>query len=73
MITLGVSVEKGRVPPEDCGGVWGYEELLEIIKNPKHEEYQETLEWLGGEFDPEHFDPKEVKFRNPKKVPKNFE
>jgi len=47
-------------PPEDSGGIWGYKSLLEILKNPKSEEYEEYLEWLGGEFDPEHFDKDEV-------------
>ncbi|MFQ5794054.1 MAG: plasmid pRiA4b ORF-3 family protein [Candidatus Bipolaricaulia bacterium] len=58
---------KRACPPEDCGGIWGYEELLETIKNPNHEEYEEMLEWLGGEFDPEHFDVKEVSFDDPDK------
>jgi hypothetical protein len=43
-------------PPDDCGGVWGYADLLEIIMDPKHEEYESMMEWLGGEFDPERFD-----------------
>jgi hypothetical protein len=43
-------------PPEDCGGAPGYDYLLEILANPKHEEYEERLEWLGGGFDPEEFD-----------------
>ena len=47
-------------PPEDCGGVWGYSEILEILKNPKHEEYESYIEWLGGEFDPEYFDKEAV-------------
>jgi hypothetical protein len=47
---------KRACPPEDCGGIWGYEELLEIITDPLHEEYHETIEWLGGSFDPEEFD-----------------
>lgn len=53
---------KGKMncPPEDCGGVWGYSDMLEILKNPKHKEYEEYIEWLGGEFDPEHFDKDEV-------------
>ena len=43
-------------PPEDCGGVPGYADLLEIIMDPKHEEYESMMEWLGGRFDPEAFD-----------------
>ena len=58
---------KRACPPEDCGGIWGYAELLEIIKNPEHEEHEEMLEWLGGEFDPEHFDREEVRFDDPDK------
>jgi len=44
-------------PPEDCGGVGGYADLLETIGNKKHENYAEMLEWLGGSFDAEAFDP----------------
>jgi hypothetical protein len=44
-------------PPEDCGGPWGYEHFLEVIRDPRHKEHEETLEWAGGEFDPEAFDP----------------
>ena len=43
-------------PPEDCGGIWGYYELLKAVKNPKHKEHQEMIDWLGGQFDPGHFD-----------------
>jgi len=43
-------------PPDDCGGVGGYANLLEVIMDPRHEEYESMLEWLGGEFDPEAFD-----------------
>ncbi len=53
-------------PPEDCGGLPGYEYLLEIINDPEHEEYEERMEWLGGEFDPEDFDPKLVEFKDHK-------
>jgi len=42
-------------PPEDCGGVTGYEDLLEIIQNPEHEEYEDMMSWLGRRFDPEAF------------------
>ena len=58
---------KRACPPEDCGGIWGYAELLEIINNPEHEEYEEMMEWLGGKFDPEHFDTVEVGFDDPDK------
>jgi len=42
----------GRCPPEDCGGAPGYENLLEILADPEHEEHEETLVWCGGLFDP---------------------
>ncbi|MEW6646293.1 MAG: plasmid pRiA4b ORF-3 family protein [Pseudomonadota bacterium] len=47
---------KRACPPEDCGGVPGYERMLEIVGNPKDEEHEEMVEWLGEEFDPEVFD-----------------
>jgi hypothetical protein len=43
-------------PPEDCGGPFGYERLLEILSNPKHPEYDDMSEWIGEEFDAEDFD-----------------
>lgn len=43
-------------PPEDCGGVWGYASMLEILQDPKHEEYEDTISWVGENFDPKHFD-----------------
>ena len=52
-------------PPEDCGGVYGYENLLTVIQDPTHEEYESMLEWLGGRYDPDRFDPKRVKFDDP--------
>jgi Plasmid pRiA4b ORF-3-like protein len=42
----------GRCPPEDCGGPWGYAELIEAIKDPKHERHDELTEWIGDDFDP---------------------
>jgi hypothetical protein len=56
-----------RCPPEDCGGPYGYRELLKTISDPGHEEYGSMLEWLGGPIDPEAFDPSEVRFDNPAK------
>lgn len=42
----------GACPPEDCGGVPGYTNLLEALKDPRHEDHDDMVEWLGGEFDP---------------------
>jgi hypothetical protein len=42
-------------PPEDCGGPHGYGELLEIIFDPRHPEYQARRDWLDEGFDPELF------------------
>lgn len=47
---------KRASPPENVGGVWGYKYFLDAINDPKHEEHDEKLEWIGGEFDPEEFD-----------------
>lgn len=44
-------------PPEDCGGVWGYENLLGALADPNDPERAEMLEWLGGSWDAEEFDP----------------
>jgi hypothetical protein len=44
-------------PPEDCGGTGGYIDFLAAISDPEHEEHEEYLEWIGGSFDPEEFDP----------------
>jgi hypothetical protein len=43
-------------PPEDCGGIPGYEELCKILKNRKHPEHKRMKEWLGRPFDAAAFD-----------------
>jgi len=40
-------------PPEDVGGLPGYENFLEAMRDPRHPEYQEFLDWIGRTFDPE--------------------
>jgi hypothetical protein len=47
-------------PPEDCGGIWGYKDLLEILNDPKHPEHKERMDWTGGPIDPEAFDIDEI-------------
>lgn len=48
-------------PPEDCGGVWGYEALLAILADPSHPLHAERAEWAsawgGAGLDPDAFDP----------------
>jgi hypothetical protein len=51
---------KRACPPEDVGGVPGHENFLEAIRNPDHDEHEEYLTWIGGEFDPEAFILEEV-------------
>jgi len=40
-------------PPEDVGG---YENFLEAMRDPEHEEHDQIVTWAGGVFDPEGFD-----------------
>lgn len=47
-------------PPEDVGGTSGYEDFLLAINDSQHENHEEMLDWIGGEFDPEHFDLKSI-------------
>jgi len=64
-----VCVEGARAcPPEDVGGTGGYEEYLEALADPKHEEHESYLEWRGP-FDPEAFDAKAVTKRMRRGLP----
>jgi Plasmid pRiA4b ORF-3-like protein len=50
-------------PPEDVGGIWGYQSFLAALndkKHPEHADALEQLEWIGDSFDPEEFDLAEV-------------
>jgi len=51
---------KRCAPPEDIGGVWGFENFKEIMADPSNEEYEENKEWYGSEFDLEKVDFKEI-------------
>jgi hypothetical protein len=67
-VQIGSDVAEGPVclageracPPEDCGGVQGYYETLECLRNARHPEYEDTKTWIesmtGGPFDPDTFD-----------------
>jgi hypothetical protein len=43
-------------PPEDCGGPFGYMDLLQILSDPKHPDPNEMRQWIGDDFDPEAVD-----------------
>lgn len=47
-------------PPEKSGGVWGYEGLLDRLSDHDDPHYEELLEQIGLDFDPEKFDAKKV-------------
>ena len=51
-------------PPDDCGGIWGYAELVEVLNDPADQEHKDRLEWLGlddaAEFDPDRFDAEAI-------------
>lgn len=53
-------------PPEDCGGTWGYQILLEAMADPCHEQHEEMMHWIDGNLDSEDFDPAQVSFDDPK-------
>jgi hypothetical protein len=51
---------KRACPPEDVGGVWGYSDFLDAIRDAAHPEHDDMLEWCGGAFDPESFSLEQV-------------
>lgn len=54
-------------PPEDCGGVHGYQEMLTALRDPLHEQHEDFLEWVGGQYEPDAFSAKKVRFDDPGK------
>jgi hypothetical protein len=42
---------EGSGPPEDCGGIPGFYDLLDILADPAHPEFDEAKAWLG-DYDP---------------------
>ena len=51
-------------PPQDCGGIWGYVFLLDVLADPDHPDHDDQLEWLGlddpKDLDPDAFDPEGI-------------
>ena len=57
---------KMNCPPEDCGGIWGYEHNLEVLADKNHPDYEEIHEWMGDDVTPEFFDLKKINERSVK-------
>ena len=56
-LKFGVCIDGQKAcPPEDVGGYPGYEEFLEAVTDPDHEDHERLLTWAGGSFDPAAFD-----------------
>lgn len=47
---------KRACPPEDCGGIYGFYDMLAAIDDPQHEMHETFREWLDPDYDPEVFD-----------------
>ncbi len=55
----------GRCPPEDVGGILGFNRFREAMADPAHEDHQELVNWFGGFWEASVFDPASVKFSSP--------
>ncbi len=51
---------KRACPPEDIGGIWGYQEFLEAYNNPDNDNHQAMQEWAGPDFESERFDKDDI-------------
>ena len=47
---------ENSAPPEDCGGIWGYYDMLEAVKDNEHPDHEDLIDWLGDSFDPFRFE-----------------
>ena len=70
IVDLGVRLDtamcitgRNACPSEDVGGIPGYREFLDAIRDPGNPEHQTMLQWCGGAFEPRAFDPFEVQLR----------
>lgn len=55
---------EGACPPEDVGGVPGYQHFLSVMQDPSNLEHDDFCAWLGAKvFDPGLFDLKQANAR----------
>ena len=50
-----------RAPPDDVGGISGFEAFLEAVTDPRHKDHDQMLEWNDGSFDPEDIDERDIR------------
>lgn len=57
-----VNIMKGKnaCPPENCGGVYGYKHLLDVLADPKSPEYMMMKNWVPRNFNPKKFNKKKA-------------
>jgi hypothetical protein len=48
---------ENNCPPEDCGGIVGYEILTKVLNHPNHPEYKELNSWTLGQTGEKVFNP----------------
>jgi hypothetical protein len=54
----------GATPPEDCGGIPGYDDFVQAMSDPNHPEHAHLAEWVGlDSWDARAFDSTEVNDR----------
>lgn len=51
---------KGNCPPEDCGGLYGYYELLDIMEDEDNPEYEDRTDWMEMQDYPNEYDMEQV-------------
>ncbi len=54
---------ENSAPPEDVGGVGGFEEFKEVIADPMNPRYKEFKTWAGRSYEPLKFDLKKTNQR----------
>lgn len=52
----------GDPPPDDCGGVGGFENLVAVLRDPNHPDHDDLSDW-AGDFRPDSFDVKTLAAR----------
>ena len=62
VLTLKAEAMSFDRPPEICGGIWSYYDMLDAIRDPDHPDHEEMLEWIE-DFDPKAFDLDEANQR----------